>query len=695
MNTRQQIDSRYETYLKIPLVLIPVFLIMTGCILAIDVFPGVIAGACTLIYIVVIGMAYFRYRSTIDEAFFEFAMEHGKVQKELLKEFPIPYALLNKKGKFMWVNDDFSRITGTSKRKLLRSNIMQVFEGIELDMLPQGDTVNDLDIEYDDKEYRAEIKTVKINTNNESLEEIGDNRASQEGETRKQDTSDEYIAFYMFDMTEINAVKKENTEQKLVAGLIYIDNYDEIFDDLEEVRHSLLIALVDRKINKYMANVDAIVKSLEKDKYMFVMPQKYLPQLKENKFALLDEVKAINIGNDLPLTLSISLGTDYNSFIEDFEAARSAMELALGRGGDQAVLKSADRITYYGGKSQGTEKSTRVKARVKTLAFRELLETKEDVIIMAHQDPDMDAFGSAIGVYRMVTAMNKPAHIVINEVSSAISPIFGNFTGNSVYPPDMIIDSSQALELIRPETMLVVVDVNNPAITECEELIGIAKTVVVFDHHRQGKNVIAKATLSYVEPYASSACEMLAEMLQYMDEKIKLRPSEADAMYAGILIDTDNFLTKTGVRTFEAAAYLRRSGADVMRVRKMFRSDIETYRQRADGVRNAEMVLGAFAVSVYEPKDGPESPVVMVAKIANELLNIAGVRASFVVAQMGKDVKVSARSIDDVNVQIIMEKMGGGGHANIAAAVFKNSTTATVKLKLIQILEEMYKEGDL
>ena len=259
MNTRQQIDSRYETYLKIPLVLIPVFLIMTGCILAIDVFPGVIAGACTLIYIVVIGMAYFRYRSTIDEAFFEFAMEHGKVQKELLKEFPIPYALLNKKGKFMWVNDDFSRITGTSKRKLLRSNIMQVFEGIELDMLPQGDTVNDLDIEYDDKEYRAEIKTVKINTNNESLEEIGDNRASQEGETRKQDTSDEYIAFYMFDMTEINAVKKENTEQKLVAGLIYIDNYDEIFDDLEEVRHSLLIALVDRKINKYMANVDAIV----------------------------------------------------------------------------------------------------------------------------------------------------------------------------------------------------------------------------------------------------------------------------------------------------------------------------------------------------------------------------------------------------------------------------------------------------
>ena len=365
------------------------------------------------------------------------------------------------------------------------------------------------------------------------------------------------------------------------------------------------------------------------------------------------------------------------------------MELALGRGGDQVVLKSNDKITYYGGRSQGTEKSTRVKARVKTLAFKELLETKEKVIIMAHKDPDMDAFGSAIGVYRMVNSMNKEAHIVINEVSSAISPIYGNFTANSMYGDDMIINNEQAIEMINADTMLVVVDVNNPSLTECEELISYAKTVVVFDHHRQTKDVIANATLSYVEPFASSACEMIAEMLQYMDEKIKLRPSEADAMYAGILIDTDNFLTKTGVRTFEAAAYLRRSGADVMRVRKMFRSDIDTYRQKADGVRNAEMVLGMFAVSVFEPKEGPESPTVLTAKVANEMLNIAGVRASFVIAQLGENVKISARSIDDVNVQIIMERMGGGGHANIAAAQFKNTTKEKVKKQLVNLLEEM------
>jgi c-di-AMP phosphodiesterase-like protein len=315
---------------------------------------------------------------------------------------------------------------------------------------------------------------------------------------------------------------------------------------------------------------------------------------------------------------------------------------------------------------------------------------------MAHKNPDMDAFGSAVGVYRMVTSMNKEAHIVINEVSSAISPIFANFTSNSIYGKDMIIGSEQALEIINTDTMLVIVDVNRPSYTECEELISLAKTVVVFDHHRQTKEAVENATLSYIEPFASSACEMIAEMLQYMDEKIKLRPSEADAMYAGILIDTDNFLTKTGVRTFEAAAFLRRSGADVMRVRKMFRSDLDTYRQKADGVRNAEMVLGAFAISVFEPKEGgEESPVVLIAKVANELLNVAGVKASFVLTQLGDEVRISARAIDEVNVQIIMERMGGGGHANIAGAQLPGVTVEEARQQLIALLEEMYKEGDI
>lgn len=710
MNEMRDVEGLYNRYRQVPLYLIGMFCLMTVFMYFAGIGAGVMATVFTIIYSTISIIVYLRMISLSKDRYVEFAMEHGKMQKELIKEFPVPYALLDEDGKVVWVNDEFSRITETSKRKLMKLNIVQVFEEVTEESLPYQENVTEGEIAFSGRQYRYEIRRVQVNKIEPDPEEADEGEKKGDGEGLKTDDgiktdsahgvrhhgkTDTFLAFYMFDTTVVKQLTQENHDQKLVAGLIYIDNYDEIFESLEEVRHSLLVALVDRKINKYMANVDAIVKNLEKDKYMFVMPQKYLDQLRENKFALLDEVKAINIGNDLPLTLSISLGTDYKSFIENFEAARSAMELALGRGGDQAVIKSADRITYFGGKSQGTEKSTRVKARVKTLAFMELLETREKVIIMAHKNPDMDAFGSGIGIYKMVTAMGKKAHIVVNEVSSAISPIYGNFTTSSIYPDDMIINNDQALGLVDDDTVVVVTDVNNPTLTECEELLSYAKSIVVFDHHRQTRDVIANATLSYIEPFASSACEMIAEMLQYMDEKIKLRPTEADAMYAGILIDTDNFLSKTGVRTFEAAAFLKRSGADVMRVRKMFRTDIETYRQKAAGVSHAEMVLDSFAISIITPEKGPESPLVLTAKIANEMLDIAGVRASFVIAQMGSDVKISARAIDDVNVQIIMERMGGGGHANVAAAQFANANAEDIKKELVELLNEMYKEGDI
>ena len=679
---KMRLKGKLRLYMNWPLIMTFLLVAMNIWVLMVDRKAAFIMFMFILIYLAIAGGLYFYNRSLILADLIQFSTQYKGIENTLLKELAVPYAIALEDGRILWKNDAFSKLTQSSRKE---KYLYRMIPALTTSVFPKDDMEHvEMEVEYCDRHYQAELRRVSLHgfSDKEKLLQIPEEEEF-------------FVAVSMQDVTELNAYIRENEEQRMIAGLIYIDNYDEVMESVEEVRQSLLVALIDRKINKYMANVDAIVRSFEKDKYMFVMPKKYLPQLQENKFALLDEVKAINIGNDLPLTLSISLGTEYKSFIEDFEAARSAMELALGRGGDQVVLKSNDKITYYGGRSQGTEKSTRVKARVKTLAFKELLETKEKVIIMAHKNPDMDAFGSAIGVYRMVNSMNKEAHIVINEVSSAISPIYGNFTANSMYGDDMIINNEQAIEMINADTMLVVVDVNNPSLTECEELISYAKTVVVFDHHRQTKDVIANATLSYVEPFASSACEMIAEMLQYMDEKIKLRPSEADAMYAGILIDTDNFLTKTGVRTFEAAAYLRRSGADVMRVRKMFRSDIDSYRQKADGVRNAEMVLGMFAVSVFEPKEGPESPIVLTAKVANEMLNIAGVRASFVIAQLGDDVKISARSIDDVNVQIIMERMGGGGHANIAAAQFTNTTKEEVKEQLVNLLEEMYKEGDI
>jgi c-di-AMP phosphodiesterase-like protein len=444
----------------------------------------------------------------------------------------------------------------------------------------------------------------------------------------------------------------------------------------------------------YLRSIDAIGKKVEKDKYLFVFQHKYLPQLKETKFAILDEVKSINVGNEIPITLSIGVGAESDNFAEAYEYARVAIGLALARGGDQAVVKYGENISYFGGKSSGTEKATRVKARVKAQAFSELLSTRDTVIIMGHKRPDADSFGSAVGVYRLVRTLNKNAHIVINEVTSAIRPIINGFKGNSVYGDDMIISSAQAISMMNENTLVAVVDVNKPNMTECEELLALANAIVVFDHHRQTSEVIANATLSYIEPYASSACEMVAEMLQYIEAKVKLRPIEADAMYAGIVVDTDNFLTKTGVRTFEAASYLRKNGADVVRVRKMFRSDMVSFKHLAEGVINSETYMDAFALSQVSPNDS-DAPTVIAAKVANELLDVDGIRASFVVTSLDGTAYVSARSVDDINVQVIMEKLGGGGHANIAGAQLKGLDSDAAIARIKALLDELYQAGDI
>jgi c-di-AMP phosphodiesterase-like protein len=539
-----------------------------------------------------------------------------------------------------------------------------------------------MNLEYNDRQYSALVKKIQFDGS------VG------EGENLVNVKSDNLIALYLFDTTELNHYKKENEDQKLVAGLLYIDNYEEVMENTEEVRHSLVEALVDRRINMYLRSIDAIGKKVEKDKYLFVFQHKYLPQLKETKFAILDEVKSINVGNEIPITLSIGVGAESDNFAEAYEYARVAIGLALARGGDQAVVKYGENISYFGGKSSGTEKATRVKARVKAQAFSELLSTRDTVIIMGHKRPDADSFGSAVGVYRLVRTLNKNAHIVINEVTSAIRPIINGFKGNSVYGDDMIISSAQAISMMNENTLVAVVDVNKPNMTECEELLALANAIVVFDHHRQTSEVIANATLSYIEPYASSACEMVAEMLQYIEAKVKLRPIEADAMYAGIVVDTDNFLTKTGVRTFEAASYLRKNGADVVRVRKMFRSDMVSFKHLAEGVINSETYMDAFALSQVSPNDS-DAPTVIAAKVANELLDVDGIRASFVVTSLDGTAYVSARSVDDINVQVIMEKLGGGGHANIAGAQLKGLDSDAAIARIKALLDELYQAGDI
>ena len=509
----------------------------------------------------------------------------------------------------------------------------------------------------------------------------------------KVDKSPDLIAMYMYDDTELTEYIQKNEDNKLVVALAYLDNYEEALESVEDVRRSLLIALIDRKITKYFSNFDGLVKKLEKDKYFLIMRQSSLEALKEQRFHILDEVKTVNIGNEMAITLSIGIGLNAANYLQNYEYSRIAIEMALGRGGDQVVIKNGNNITYYGGKTQQVEKTTRVKARVKAQALKEFMSTKERVVVMGHKITDVDALGAAIGIYRAGRTLGKTVNIVVNDPTTSIRPLMAGYMNNPDYEPSMFVNSAQAKDLVDNNTVVVVVDTNKPSYTECQDLLYMTKTVVVLDHHRRGSEVIENAVLSYVEPYASSACEMVAEILQYFSDDLRIRNMEADCLYAGIMIDTNNFTTRAGVRTFEAAAFLRRSGADVTRVRKLLRDNLESYKARAEAVRTASIYRNYFAIARC-PSEGVDSPTVVGAQAANELLNIAGVKASFVLTQYNDEVYISARAIDEINVQVMMEKMGGGGHMNIAGAQVKASPDEVERM-LKEIIDQEYQEENV
>ncbi len=492
-------------------------------------------------------------------------------------------------------------------------------------------------------------------------------------------------------MTELNRYIKENEEQRLIAGLIYIDNYDEVINSVEEVRQSLLMALVDRKINQYIAKVDGIVKKMETDKYFIVLQKQYFKQLEADKFSLLEDVKSVNIGNGIPATLSIGLGLSGASYSQSYNFARVAIDLALARGGDQAVIKDCHGITYYGGKREQTAKNTRVKARVKAEALREFITLKDEIFVMGHKLTDADAFGAAIGICRAAAAMEKRAYVVINEVSASLRPMYECFMRDTDYTYDLFLKSHQAIEMANENSMVVVVDTNRPQMTECQELLSKTKTIVVLDHHRQSSDNIDNALLSYIEPYASSACEMVAEVLQYIVDDIRI---EASSMYAGIMIDTNNFVNHTGVRTFEAAAFLRRCGADITMIRKLFRDDIGAYRAKAAIISSAEVYHEKFAIARGTDLK-IESPTIVGAQAANELLDISNIKASFVLTEYNGRIYISARSIDEVNVQIIMERLGGGGHLNASGAQFDHTNMEEGITSLKKVIDDMIEGGDI
>lgn len=680
MKSKIHLKGQLKTYMYWPLVLTILLVIMNIPVYYMNPKAGFCVSIFTVIYFLVVLGAYFLNKPAMLNEIINFATQYATVQKHLLNEFEIPYALLDYNSKILWINEAFAEVTGKDKK--YHKSITTIFPSITRELLDKEEE-NNLQLTFGEKVYRASMSRIYF-------DEVTEDSGVIELENNMQ-----YLtAVYLFDETELHRYIQENQEQQLVSALIYIDNYEEALESIEEVKRSLLVALVDRKVSKYFSERDSIVKKIEKDKYFVVFKHKYLDQLIEDKFSILEEVKTIKVGNEMAVTLSIGVGVNASNYNQKYEYSRMAIDLALGRGGDQVVVKDGEKISYFGGKSRQVEKMTRVKARVKAHALREIMESREQVMIMGHKISDPDSFGAAIGVYCAAQVLGKKAHIVINEVNASLRPIKECFTEEKGYPADMFIKSEKAMELVDYHTVVVVVDTNRPNYVECPELLRRTRTIVVFDHHRQSSEVIDNAVLSYIETYASSTCEMVAEVLQYFNENIHLKSAEADCIYAGILIDTNNFMTKTGVRTFEAAAYLRRCGAEVTRVRKLLRDNMDAYKARAEAVRHARVYRGAFAISIC-PGENIESPTIVGAQAANELLNIVGIKASFVLTDYNDKIYISSRSIDEINVQIIMERMGGGGHLNMAGTQLTDCTVEEAEEQLKATLDQMIEEGDI
>lgn len=660
--------------LGILLVLLDILLCFVSSVAAsiVAVFIVIYAFVCAMM------ICYFRPR--IIKEIVEFSSNYSQVQRQLLYELSIPYCLLDNKGNILWMNASMQ--ASINRKNDLNKNISTIIPELSANVFRNFEDFKEIRIAFNDRDYRVEMKRISADIITQGVNILA------------KDYNSSLVAMYMFDETDINQYIQKIRDERFVVGLVYIDNYEDALESVDDVRRSLFVGLVDKRVNKYFSAGAAIIRKLEKDKYLVVFRYKFLEKLLADKFSLVEDIKSVKVGNEKTITLSIAIGTGAADYARNYDIAKAAMDLALGRGGDQAVIKDGEKIYYYGGKSQQMEKNTRVKVRVKAHALRQILEANDNVLIMGHNLPDIDSFGSALGIYIIAKKFGKEAHIVFGEISSSVRPFMNRFIDKEEYPDDMFIKKEEAENYLTASTVVIVVDVNRPQRTECPQLLDKCKTIIVFDHHRRSSDTITGAVLSYVDPYASSACEMVTEMIQYVDDGIKLKAFEADALYAGISIDTDGFNSKSGPRTFEAAAFLRRHGADVTRVRKMLRNDMNEYKAIASAVSKSEVYKSAFAITVFDG-EGLESPTIGGAKAANQLLDISGIKASFVITQYEDKLYISARSIDEVNVQLVMEKLGGGGHMSIAGAQLTNCTIQQAVNTIKLTLDNMLAEGEI
>ncbi len=566
------------------------------------------------------------------------SMDHST--KQAITNLPIALCMCKTNGTITWYNKRFTALA--MKKGLLGTKIQKVFEEIDMkDVSQTGENVSKR-LEIGERKYRLVYYVVP---------------------TSKKDGG--MVMLYFLDETRYESLRNEYQSTRTGIILVQVDSFDEILDKVEDANRPVLEAEVERQLKVWAENYDAAIRKINKDKYFVLVDEQNLEAMEDNKFSILDEIRAIDMGNSLPVTLSLGISPREETILQTHETAVSALDLALGRGGDQCVIKRNERFTFYGGKSKAVEKKTRVKARIISYALKDLIRSSDHVLIMGHTYPDLDALGAAMGAYSICRILKKPANIVMNHSNSSIDSLYDRIKCEKGME-DIFVDHEKAKHLATNNTLLIVVDTHRPMLTEQPELLDICEKIVVVDHHRRGVEFIDKSVLVYHETYASSASEMVTELIQYIADRPVLRELEAEALLAGIMLDTKNFSFKTGVRTFEAAAFLRKAGADTVEVKTFFQGDVDSYMRIAEVVKNAKIIDGKIAIS--HCAEQVENAKLIASKVADELLNIKGVVASFVLTKAeGGMIQISARSLGKMNVQVIMEKLGGGGHLDTAA----------------------------
>ena len=596
------------------------------------------------------------------------SLDMDETTKKAIMNLPIPLCILEFDGNISWYNNKFYEMTESSD--LLGENIDNIIKNLDLRKVLNENKEMYTDVTYKDRQYTVVYNVIK-NQQNKQVKYL--------------------MMLYWLDKTDYLALNQKYEDEKNSIMLIQVDGYDEVLKSTSEDKRSLISIELEKILSDFETSINAAVKRTSKDKYIVITNKKGLSKLQDSKFAVLDVVRNIDYGNTLPVTISIGVGRGGDSIYENLQLANGALDLALGRGGDQAIIKTKDKFEFYGGKSKAIEKTTKVKSRLIGHALKEIISESKMVYIMGHKYTDLDAMGAAVGIYDICKSLGKETYIVLDEINESIDE-FINRLNKKEYYQDLFINKEGAIKNCTKDTLVVVVDTHRPSFTECEELLTLTKKVAVIDHHRKGVEFIQDTVLSFHEIYVSSTCEMVTEIVQYLEDDVKINKLTAEGLLAGICLDTKFFAFKTGVRTFEASSYLKKAGADTTEVKKLFRTDVKDFKTKAEIIGNTQIIENKICISYTKTKI--ENINVVIAQAADELLNVKKIEASFILGEKNGTIFISARSLGKINVHVLMEKLGGGGHIDIAGAQLEGVSIEEAYKKVYDIIQEYLREEE-